>query len=629
MPIATPLESPALALILSWLCLPLAAWGLWAHWFAQRAEFASRAGGWAFVGLLLTSCLAVLALIGAPSWLATGLLTLAVLMGLLTPRPKLPVAERLAPLLISVLPPLMLWGSTLWLAPARLASGGQQSFWQDWFFHGVLIDMLANSHNLPAHDLRAIDLPVMPYHYLGYGLPAWLAARTGASGLTLAWWIWAPMGFLLLTAAATEWVRRLRPTAPWLSVILPISLFLPDAAQLGSGQAFLGWHWLATISPGTLYGASAMLLITSWLYNRIGNITGNASSWPTAAPLVITLTITAFLKAQIVLLAGPLLILWWVLNIRAPIQRRIALILIAAIGSIILLGPPLPALPLLHLGGGGWREYWPALLRLQSPGWLDAWTANPLAPATILIGTMGWTLLGAIAWRRAPPPLRWLLILIPAGYLLFALGLDLDHRGGAGTPEELQHRPLVWVLPAWWLTAAPLLLSERNLAKIEAKVAALALLSIVTAACLAGFRWGPTVQNGPSALAATAFVPVGRVQAATYIRSHRSERDVCQDADADPTFQWAAISGCPPWWIDFNSHARSSQSVLTRAAAWQELRVLPPAERLARLRRLGVTWYSAGPRDAGTMVALPANAGLPVPPAFQSDDGYVIYQIKP
>jgi hypothetical protein len=29
------------------------------------------------------------------------------------------------------------------------------------------------------------------------------------------------------------------------------------------------------------------------------------------------------------------------------------------------------------------------------------------------------------------------------------------------------------------------------------------------------------------------------------------------------------------------------------------------------------------------MVALPANAGLPVPPAFQSDDGYVIYQIKP
>ncbi|MBK6653053.1 hypothetical protein [Zoogloea sp.] len=82
---------------------------------------------------------------------------------------------------------------------------------------------------------------------------------------------------------------------------------------------------------------------------------------------------------------------------------------------LVLLWIPLPGLPLIHLGGGGWREYWPALLHLQAPGWLAGLREPALAPIVILVGTLGWMLLGILAWPRAPRAVRvWMLLVVGA-----------------------------------------------------------------------------------------------------------------------------------------------------------------------------------------------------------------------
>ena len=75
--------------------------------------------------------------------------------------------------------------------------------------------------------------------------------------------------------------------------------------------------------------------------------------------------------------------------------------------------------------------------------------------------------------------------------MLYALGLDPDTRGGAGTPEELQHRPLVWVLPMWWMSTAPFLLPA-GVGRSGRSGGVLAALALAVA-CMAGIMLGPQV----------------------------------------------------------------------------------------------------------------------------------------
>lgn len=611
-----------------YLVLPVAAALRWAPWLRRATGLASLAGGWSVAMLVLTALLACLELLRVPAQVSA-----LVLGGLLLWVPRGRRSELAsqtagtASFFLLVLVSLGLlgaWGGSLWNGLQHLGQGGDWLLWQDWSNHGVVIDVLAQGREFGLRDIRARGLPLLPYHYLSYGLPAWLAALSGVGGITMALALWWPVGLLLLVTAGSEWVARLRPDQPWLALVVPLSLFLPDAALLGSGHAFLGWHWLQIIAPGSLYGGAVVVLLSSWLY---GWRQRHGAARP-GLELLVVLTVLAlamFVKAQIILLAGPLFILWWAATWPgSPSMRRLLTGGLLGLAWIVLNWITLPGLPLMHLGGGGWREYWPFLLLVLQDGWLGSLKADWMAPGVILVGTLGWMLVGALAWSRAPWLVRsWMLLLI-GGYLLYALGLDLDHRGSTGTPDELQHRPLVWVLPMWWLTTAPFLWPAR---KPEWSVCIGIGAAVCAAACVAGLVFGPTLQVGPRKLAATPPLPAGLAGSAAFIRQHRGESDVCQNADGDPQFRWSALARCPAYWVDFNVHARSSAAVKARAEAWRNIRSLPPAERLAALREVGIRWYSAGPLPAGGSPS--DDPRLPLTPAFQSGDGYVVYQLLP
>lgn len=619
------------------LTLPMALTQAWADGLRRRAGLASLAGGWVLAVLLVLASLASLAVLGVPA-IGSGALMVAVLLVQYVRRRRpgsLPLLSASAPspslvlLLALVVLPLAFWGESLWSASAGTASGGPQRIWQDWYFHGVLIDMLGQGSLHPVHDLRGVDLPLAPYHYLSYGLVGWLSAFGGARGIDLAFVVWWPLGMLLMLAAASEWVFRLRPELPWLALALPLTLFWPDAAGLGSGQAFLGWHWLQMISPGSLYGCVVALLLASWLHGRQQDATARPV-WSLLV-LLVALALGMLFKAQIILLAGPLLLFWWALTLPgAAFRRRMIVAGMTLLALLVLLWIPLPGLPLIHLGGGGWREYWPALLHLQAPGWLAGLRESALAPIVILVGTLGWMLLGLLAWPRAPRAVRVWMLLVVGGYLLFALGLDLDKRGSAGTPEELQHRPLVWVLPMWWLTTAPFLVPSSDRPQGRRGWGLAAVLLVLVVGCVAGIRLGSEIQRGPGKIDGRPALPKGLVEAAAHIRQHARPGDVCQRADADPGFRLTALAGCTPYWIGFNLHPRSSAAVRVRADEWQRMVALPPPERLEALRRAGIRWYSAGPLSMvdGTPSA-PDDPRLPMEPTFQSGDAYVVYQLLP
>lgn len=609
--------------------LPLALSWVWAARLQAWAGMAHLAGGWLLALLLLLVLSSATALLGLSPWVLGVGMGLALLLGCWPqpPPPAAPAQQRTA--LLGLLAAggllLSLWGRSLWAAHA---GDLQLPLWPDWFFHGRLLDMLAQSPTQAVHDLRGVELPLLPYHYLSYGLAAWLGAITGGSGLDLAWTVWWPLGMLLLLAAGAEWVQRLRPQAPVWMLSLPLLLFWPDAAELGSGQAFLSWHWLQIIAPGGLYGSAVMLGLSSWLYGRL-----QAPNRQRSLLLVLGgLALAMLFKAQVVLLAGPLLLLWWAgVAPSTPKQRWVWSLLLLGLGLLILRGPALPGLPLLHLGGGGWRDYWPALQQWQGPGWLQGWTHPAWAPLALWLGSLGWAALGLLAWPRAPQPVRYWLLLLPAGYLLFALGLDLDYRGGAGTPEELQHRPLVWLWPMWLLTSWAYLWPQRagqtwGRALLQPGLAML----ILALALGAGWRWGPRLQQGPRAQQVLN-LPPGLRTVTAYVASHRQAGDLCQSADADPGFVWTALSQCPPYWVAFNLHPRSSAAVRARAEHWQQVQQLPPMARWAELRRLGVKWYSVGP-EPGSRQAQPtpaAFARLPLASTLETTDGYVLYQLRP
>ncbi|WP_347248990.1 hypothetical protein [Zoogloea sp.] len=614
------------------LTLPLGLTLIWAEPLRARAGLATVAGGWVLAALLMLACLAVLAGLGVPAIGCAVLMVAAMLVShlLRDNRELLPSSSpSLILLLLLAALPLAFWGDSLWHAPQATAIGGPQRIWQDWYFHGVLIDMLGQGARHPVHDLRGVDLPLAPYHYLSYGLVGWLSGLGGVRGIDLAFLVWWPLGMLLLLAAASEWVFRLRPDVPWLALALPLTLFWPDAAGLGSGQAFLGWHWLQTISPGSLYGSVVALLLASWLYGRRHDSSGR----PVSSLLVLLagLAMAMLFKAQVILLAAPLLLFWWGVTLPgAALQRRMVVGGMTLLALLVLLWIPLPGLPLIHLGGGGWREYWPALLHLQAPGWLAGLREPAQAPLVILLGTLGWTLIGVAAWPRAPHAVRVWMLLLLGGYLLYALGLDLDKRGSAGTPEELHHRPLVWVLPMWWLTTAPFLLPWSAGQWARRAVGAVSVAAILAVGCLAGLQLGPDIQRGPEKIDGRPALPGGLVEAAAYIRKNARPGDVCQSADADPGFRLPALAACAPYWVGFNLHPRSTSAVRARAKEWQRMRELPPTQRLEALRRAGIRWYSAGPLSMvdGTASA-PDDPRLPMEPAFQSGDAYVVYQLLP
>jgi hypothetical protein len=150
--------------------------------------------------------------------------------------------------------PLAFWGESLWSASAGIAGGGPQRIWQDWYFHGVLIDMLGQGGLHPVHDLRGVGLPSRPITISA--MAWWGGCRRLAAPVALIWPSSSGgLGMLLLLAAASEWVFRLRPERPWLALALPLTLFWPDAAGLGR-TGFPGLTALAAdVSPAACMGA--------------------------------------------------------------------------------------------------------------------------------------------------------------------------------------------------------------------------------------------------------------------------------------------------------------------------------------------------------------------------------------
>jgi hypothetical protein len=205
-----------------------------------------------------------------------------------------------------------------------------------------------------------------------------------------------------------------------------------------------------------------------------------------------------------------------------------------------------------------------------------------------------------------------------------ALGLALDNRGVA-TPEELPHRPFVWmyfvVVTSLGALAGFALLRSKRLHRMSRPI----LLSVVVgllafpAAQASGLQRISTMTIGSYVL-----YPTALLQAADYLGTHGDPRDVFQDSAFDTHYLVSALSGRRPYVERTFIRLARNEELESRVVAVTKLMQMQPESAVrAEARRLGIRWFLVRP---GQPLAWPAE--IVQHPAF-AKDGYRVYEFEP
>jgi hypothetical protein len=205
-----------------------------------------------------------------------------------------------------------------------------------------------------------------------------------------------------------------------------------------------------------------------------------------------------------------------------------------------------------------------------------------------------------------------------------ALGLALDNRG-VGTPEELPHRPFVWMyfVVVTWLGALAGLAFVRS--KRLQRVSRPILLSLVF-----GLLAFPAVKAAGiqrvSTMSTSSYVPYSTalLQAADYMRTHGDRRDVFQDSAFDTNYLVSALSGRRAYVERTFIRLARNEELESRVVAVNKLMQMQAEAAVhAEAQRLGIRWFLARP---GQALAWPPEIALH--PAFAMD-GYRVYGFEP
>jgi hypothetical protein len=516
------------------------------------------------------------------------------------------------------------------------------SAWSDYFIHANATAMFSSVGSVVGQgNFQASGRPIIVYHYASYALPALLSAAGGLSAYEAVVALWAPLATFLAALAAyalvTSWWGRGAGTCALIGVLL-----VPDASVYGARNPWFAYHWLTQISPSLLYGIASSAIALLFIVRGAGN--GN---WRTLALGVLAGVSTFLFKAQIFVVAMPLVLGWPLLFARGIRLSHKAL---AGGVTAVLSGLAIVAINRLHVGPTIRIDPSGALGFLQHSGrflpdsairvlythWLAGGARlSSLAGLSLLalLGIFGAllcvsTLMAIYAFgaRRlqAVDALPAMSVLV---YMALALGL------GITASYELQHRPFVWayfLVAAWTWGKIYTLLCERSpvLSRLDPWVPgllAVVLLSIP-------WREGAGVQAagppwaGPHTRVA---VPRGLVDCAEFLRTKTRKDAVIQDSAGDEQVILGGLSErrsylCRPREIAGNQDFPHKDEILARIGAFDRLRKASTREKLAQLSaETGVRWYVLHPGDH---VDWPED--VQARPAFASH-GYTVYRLHP
>lgn len=486
--------------------------------------------------------------------------------------------------------------------------------WIDGFYHSIHIRMFGAGHGAASlEDFRMAGIPVRPYHYGAYLLPALVKQLSSIDSYTAFAGIQAPIGVLFTGLAAYAFFASWWGTWSGLGAAAVLLLFA-DGAQQGGQNPFMSYHWLTQISPSATYGLA--LLAVAWLFVIQGTVRGNRvqllAGWLLAG-------VVAFYKLHYVIAnALPLLLIPALFfQKRLELRQRALWVAAACAGYVVAIhfGQKVPGVPLIRLDGSSNGEILRLVLSFAKPGELRdyvsahmgpqfPWTSNLLFGVPyVLFAALGSLLLFFVALTiqlrgRATLLYRIFPLLLLLNFLVMFFGLALDFA--SSTPDELSQRPLmiVYFFFASWVGGAlafQLGQQGRSISWARALVIAGTVLLLGVPA-IAGrgvqLMWAMP-RLSPVRL------PTALLHAAQYLREHSAPDDVFQDSQFDRGYAVAALAERR----SFVSHTLTrmsfrSEEVETRSAAIDRFMAIREPKLLrATARALGFQWFLLEPGD--------------------------------
>jgi hypothetical protein len=507
----------------------------------------------------------------------------------------------------------VLWCREIAAAPLVLARDGVLTGWIDFFVHGGVISHFGDSRAFARGSVDLADVPLPPYHYASYLLPAALAEPLSLAGLPLATSVWLPLGFLTMCAGACALGAALAGRPGAIAALAAVAL-VPDAASYGLRNGYFGFHWNLLAVPGGAYAVGFCLLAAAFLarWTREGG-------WRPLAAAALLVLGSMLVRVHVFALAFPAL-LAAAAAASAAIRRRklVSLALACAafaafVVAFYALAPDaVPAMEksLEGVHGGMEPTAYPGFYRslLESHG---AALAVPAGLLLVYAASLG-------AFLLAYPLSVWLLHrsrglraadLVPpaflACYLLLMVTAPIPPNGDA---TEFTQRPfiLLYAVVAVWTAAGFTTWAAAQGSRVAVRAQA-ALFLAAAAAFLAlwpqigalgvvpRFQWGREY--------AAYKVEPGLPQVAARLRAQAAPGDLFAVeglktgwVPTDVASQLAALTGMPAYlarpFVHIAAGGRRSEVARERHGALERVAAArDAAAALASLRELGVRWY--------------------------------------
>lgn len=484
--------------------------------------------------------------------------------------------------------------------------------WGDVYYHLSQITAFAVSKGASTvHDVQMAGVPVQPYHFASYVVPALLVSGGGISAWTAYASFLVPVGILLTFLAAHAIGAPI--FGAWPAAVAALSLLLlPDASQQGFGNPFFSYHWLQQVAPAGAYGVAcaamtSLLMIEACRSERLGLIFAS----------YFFLLLTLLFKAQIfVAVVFVILIFPAIFFPRLATWLRVASVFVLAsvfIG-VVNFSQRSPSVPVLRLDGSSLPTFSQLILENQRNGLVKGIfsEALPFAASHGLLGLVFGLMLLVVTFGIFPAVYGWQLkrlrqqfepvvwsfpILIVGTFLVMAIGLALDDRR-IGRPEELLHRPFVWayfVIVVWAIASAyQLHFGDAPPAKGSAVKWTLPIVTMMMLILIPGY-FGHRIQTMPSWGLGYQELPSCLVKTAAFIKANSVASDIVQDTQNDPKFTLSALSEREPYAID-SGGVRVPQGIAARLQAVATVRTAATLDQaLAMSKQLGIQWWVVGP----------------------------------
>jgi hypothetical protein len=482
--------------------------------------------------------------------------------------------------------------------------------WQDVYYHLAQISSISKAENLRA--IQAIQMAgnqAQPYHIGAYILPSVLMAVTGESGWSSYAGFMVPLGLLLTCFAAytliVPWYGNLAGMVSGIGILL-----LPDASQMGISNGFFSYHWLQQIAPAGMYGVVAA--VCSIQMSMIG---ARGRLWRCVLLSYIYLCIVLLFKAHIFVAASyPILIVPILFWPEIKVGRRILILILATVlFSMSVAGSQLSAsVPTLRLDGSSLWEYSESIRGdLQQKWWLksaagmlhvitrDIWSARFVASAIllILVTVSVYFVVLILETKKIRNSQSKVIVYFPfivfLVFLVMSLCLSYDRRG-VGMPEELLHRPFVWMYFCVVTTMLGMI-CRRLQTSVWITSSNNRLILIATFLCLTyvPIHFSRNIQTMSIWDAFFPEVDVCLYEATEYIKSESSNADVVLTQGGDPKFAVAALSERQAYAIDAGGY-RAPPGLENRLAQMRSIESEISSRRLETLFiNKEIQWYLA------------------------------------